>query len=293
MVDLADDLFQRALGGREVVELRPQRAGPRLQLREFLQRVEVHAAQLAELLAQLGHFFFGSRQLIFCNRPYQDRLTVRVDDFQLLPLSSGLEGNLVILAQPGHQGVAAVAQVIDLQVAGMRLLLLRPPFAAHRLGLAGQAQPLLAVLLPFGGQLGHLDLGSLLDVEPLRQARRGVEHRQLVISQPRFAIVQGLLALGTLLAALLQVGRHLVVLRPQAGQASLDLGEGHGGVRRLPLPLLALHFALADFDLRPLDAFLQGANLVFCRRRLRFGLPVRHVERVDLAGDAADLIAAE
>ena len=51
--------------------------------------------------------------------------------------------------------------------------------------------------------------------------------------------------------------------------------------------------AVRYFDLRPLDAFLQGANLVFCRSRLRFGLPVRHVERVDLAGDAPDLIAAE
>ena len=47
------------LGRGQVVELRLQRAGPRFQLGQFLQRFEVDAAEPAELAAQLGDFLVG------------------------------------------------------------------------------------------------------------------------------------------------------------------------------------------------------------------------------------------
>src|SRR5262245_49623646 len=99
LVDLADDLLQRALGGSQIVELSLQRVGPLFQLLHLLERVKVDAAELAQLLAQLGNFFVG---LLGGDRQWRRRAL------------KGRQLNLIIFAETVHKTVAPMANVVDL-----------------------------------------------------------------------------------------------------------------------------------------------------------------------------------
>ena len=59
LIDLGDDLLQRPLGRGQVVELRLQSGGPRFQLAQLLEGLEVDAAQPAQLAPQLGDLLVG------------------------------------------------------------------------------------------------------------------------------------------------------------------------------------------------------------------------------------------
>src|SRR5262249_31175131 len=112
--------------------------------------------------------------------------------------------DLVVLAQPLHQRVAAVAQVVDLQLARVRLLLLGAPRRPRRLRLVQQSLPLLAPAVALAAQLRQSALGGLLVQVPARQRRRGVQHRPLTLQQAGARAGQVLAGLPLLLPPLPQ-----------------------------------------------------------------------------------------
>ncbi len=62
VVDLGDDLLQRLLSRRQVVELNLQGASAGLQLVQLLERLHVDVAETAQLLLQLLDLAFGRRR---------------------------------------------------------------------------------------------------------------------------------------------------------------------------------------------------------------------------------------
>ena len=169
---------------------------------------------------------------------------------------------LIILAKPGDECIAAVAQVVDFQFAGtVDLLLLLAPGAAGRSACIPASLAFLPLLLALAGQCGQ----GCVPPSPCRgsngPALAGLQHGPLAFLQASGGCDQVLLSLHPFLATLAQVRVDLPVPGPQAGEPLLDLGQGHLGRRAVLLPLLPLLFALADLLLGLLPAQLQRLHL--------------------------------
>jgi hypothetical protein len=83
------------------------------------------------------------------------------------------EVNLIILAQPLDERIAAVAEVAGLQLLGMDLLLPGLPSAVGRLHLFVQCPLLGPHRLAAGSQVGQLPFGLFAEVTALGQGCRG------------------------------------------------------------------------------------------------------------------------
>src|SRR5207253_5844456 len=188
---------------------------------------------------------------------------------------------------------AAVAQIVDLQFAGVGLFLLRLPGGAGGLGLFAQDVALLTLELPILIQLNEAAFACFLVLVPGRLRRGRLQHGALALGHAGPRVLKLLFALHAFLPALLQIGLDLAMLGAQRGEALRHLGETDLGGRAALLMELALPLAFAYLLIRLLQAGLQQADLLLGLLGLGAGLPPGVLQVLDLLFHAADLTAAE
>src|SRR6516162_4620926 len=121
------------------------------------------------------------------------------------------EIELIVLVQAGAERIAAMAQVVDAQLAGVGLFLLHAPGVAARLRLFVPLLPLLMEAGAFAAEVGELMLGGFLADITDRQEGGSLQKRLLILPlthQGRCLLALGLLAF---LAALAEIRFDLFV----------------------------------------------------------------------------------